>query len=550
MQSINSSAHQGATRGCDVQHAGVALVRPWVYVVWMGAIFPCTGFAGTSRGSFFASPGWVDEKKPPGHTSQAASYCPTPHWWATAYSGYSLFFSPNLVWLCIALLTYLLAPYDLDAAAHGWAWSWVMKRALVNTTLVFGYAGFWHVSLYGLGWSKRPFNPQRVYQWDKVLHNAFYTLLACLQWTAWEALMMRSWATGRLPYLTDAEAFGTRDGMVNLVASCFWVPLWRSWHFYFAHRFLHVRPLYKYVHSLHHRNTDIEPFAGLCMHPIEHMYYFACCGPSLYLFASPFAFMWNGVHLLISPAASHSGFEDHFQSDQFHYLHHKFFECNYGPSDCPLDRWFGTFRDKMDTRSDVKVDGTPGARQSADQRPCDEKRAAARVDAKATLLGPPDAPYVIYLSLAAIVPALTLVCALRTPSILAASPAVAPAIAALVAGGPVATAVLLIALSDARKFCARSPRSRLNAALILYPPPLHDAVDRDLCARSGSAQAGALCTFPQGAPPRRPRPPSRLCERIHPVPSLPRGPHVPRPAGCRRLLHASGRLLRRSLLCV
>ena len=34
-------------------------------------------------------------------------------------------------------------------------------------------------------------------------------------------------------------------------------------------------------------------------------------------------FRWNGVHLLISPAASHSGWEDHFQSDQYHYLHHR-----------------------------------------------------------------------------------------------------------------------------------------------------------------------------------------------------------------------------------
>ena len=90
-------------------------------------------------------------------------------------------------------------------------------------------------------------------------------------------------------------------------------------------QFIHIKVLYKYVHSLHHRNTDIEPFAGLCMHPIEHLYYFSCVAPSLYIFASPFAFMWNRVHLLISPAASHSGYEDNMQSDQFHYLHHRFF---------------------------------------------------------------------------------------------------------------------------------------------------------------------------------------------------------------------------------
>ena len=93
--------------------------------------------------------------------------------------------------------------------------------------------------------------------------------------------------------------------------------------FIFVYRFIHIKALYKYIHSLHHRNTDIEPFAGLCMHPVEHVYYFSCIGPSLLVFASPFAFMWNAVHLLISPAASHSGWEDHFQSDQYHYLHHR-----------------------------------------------------------------------------------------------------------------------------------------------------------------------------------------------------------------------------------
>jgi sterol desaturase/sphingolipid hydroxylase (fatty acid hydroxylase superfamily) len=67
------------------------------------------------------------------------------------------------------------------------------------------------------------------------------------------------------------------------------------------------------VHSLHHRNTDVEPFAGLAMHPIEHIYYYACILPSLLCLASPFHFVWNGMHMLLAPAASHSGWEDHFQ---------------------------------------------------------------------------------------------------------------------------------------------------------------------------------------------------------------------------------------------
>lgn len=29
----------------------------------------------------------------------------------------------------------------------------------------------------------------------------------------------------------------------------------------------------------------------------------------------------------------------------FHYLHHRYFECNYGETTVPLDKWFGTFHD-------------------------------------------------------------------------------------------------------------------------------------------------------------------------------------------------------------
>ena len=31
--------------------------------------------------------------------------------------------------------------------------------------------------------------------------------------------------------------------------------------------------------------------------------------------------------------------------DYNHYLHHKYFECNYGELTSPLDKWFGSFHD-------------------------------------------------------------------------------------------------------------------------------------------------------------------------------------------------------------
>ena len=62
-------------------------------------------------------------------------------------------------------------------------------------------------------------------------------------------------------------------------------------------RFIHISAMYKYIHSVHHRNTDIEPFAGLSMHPVEHLYYFSCLGPSFLVHTTPFAFMQDIFHL-------------------------------------------------------------------------------------------------------------------------------------------------------------------------------------------------------------------------------------------------------------
>jgi len=348
------------------------------------------GFAGTGpTGSFFETPAWVDKSKSPGQTSQDP-VVPPPYWWVDLVTGKFLFFSPNLVWLAICLVDYFYFPYDLNAAKSFENLDWVFYRFRVNFSLVFAYYGFWHCVLYLLGWSKRPFRANRVYKLEKVIHNMWYTFLGAVQYTVWEAIFMHCYSTGRLPYMSDDNVFstGSRWNMTMFLLAAFWVPMYREFHFYFAHRLIHIKALYKYVHSLHHRNTDIEPFAGLSMHPIEHLYYYSCVGPSLVLFASPFAFMWNGVHLILSPAAGHSGWEDHFQADQYHYLHHRFFECNYGNASNPLDKMFGTFRDKL------KETGT--SYKGGSEEKVDAKTVEIH-DSKASLKGFPDLGFLIYM---------------------------------------------------------------------------------------------------------------------------------------------------------
>lgn len=320
---------------------------------------------GLHNGKIFGEPpSYVDKTKAPGRSIIPVA---TPLQWLVR-SPFVLITSPNFVWASIALLTYYWFPYNLSTVTSPLSFAFFMERFPIWFSLVFGYDLFWHAALYGFNLASRPFIQNRTYNIDKVAHNIFWTVSGITIWTVFENIMCYLWASNKLLYANDS--------LLTISAALVAVPVWRSVHFYFAHRFLHFGPLYQQVHSLHHRNTDVEPFSGLCMHPVEHLYYYACIAPSLFFMCSPFAFLWNGVHLLLSPAASHSGYEDHFQSDAFHYLHHRYFECNYAGTDAAfLDVFFGTYRGAL----------------------ADSDLAGPRDDAKSTLQTIPTKEFLLYL---------------------------------------------------------------------------------------------------------------------------------------------------------
>jgi sterol desaturase/sphingolipid hydroxylase (fatty acid hydroxylase superfamily) len=338
---------------------------------------------GLNNGKYINEPPkYVNKNKLPGMTPIPQ---PTLMTWFER-SPFILITSPNFVWVLISLFLYFYAPYDLSpnsvAAQSPISYNFMVARLPLWLSTTLGYFSFWHVVLYFFNLASRPFIKNRTYNIDKVVHNIFWTTSGIVIWTAVENVYCYLWASGRLSYISDVRSFSTFSGFFYFLLAMCGIPVWRSIHFYFAHRFLHFTPLYKQVHSLHHRNTDPEPFSGLCMHPVEHLYYYSCVLPSLVLTLSPYAFLWNGVHLLLSPAASHSGWEDHFQSDTFHYLHHRFFECNYAGLDAAfMDIWFGTFRESL---------------------PDDSEGPAPREDAKSTLRSVPSKEFLTYLGLSAL----------------------------------------------------------------------------------------------------------------------------------------------------
>jgi len=203
---------------------------------------------GTLNGAFFRiTPDYVDLKKQPGASAMPVA---TLEGWLR-HAPLVLVDTPNLVWALIALAVYFAFPYDLSptgAAARGpLSWTFIAERAPLWVALTTGYVAFWHITLYWLHWADRPFIAARPYSWEKVAHNVFWSTMGICIWLGFENVFAFLWATGRLPYESDTAAFSSTAGMLRFAAALAGIPLWRSFHFYFAHRLLHFKALYQQV---------------------------------------------------------------------------------------------------------------------------------------------------------------------------------------------------------------------------------------------------------------------------------------------------------------
>jgi len=102
---------------------------------------------------------------------------------------------------------------------------------------------------------------------------------------------------------------------------------------------------------LRERTVPADIFVDIYVRELEHRMSL----PGMDVWLSD-VFMLACRHLTIAPGASHSGYEDNFQADQYHYVHHAKFECNYGsPTSAFIDQYFGTFRERVGKSVAYKV---------------------------------------------------------------------------------------------------------------------------------------------------------------------------------------------------
>jgi lathosterol oxidase len=131
------------------------------------------------------------------------------------------------------------------------------------------------------------------------------------------------------------------------------IPAWETIYFFLIHKLIHWPPLYRRVHYLHHRNINVGPWSGLSMHPIEHLLYFGSLLIHFFVPSSPMLIIFHLQYYALTAATTHTGFQGLNVGSKMllalgtfhHQLHHRYFECNYGGLEVPLDQWTGNFHD-------------------------------------------------------------------------------------------------------------------------------------------------------------------------------------------------------------
>ena len=256
----------------------------------------------------------------------------------------------------ISLLSWLFFQPSLEVTATLSA-DWIAALYIRNLLLMVAVAGGLHLYFYSrktqgdaLRYDKRDLADQKkIFSFkNQLADNMFWTLASGVTiWTLYEVLMFWAMGNGYAPILYWS------DNPTWFIFLFLLTPIWISFHFYWVHRWLHWPPLYRLAHALHHRNTNVGPWSGLSMHPVEHVIFFSSILIHFILPSSPVHILFHMQHQSLTAATSHTGYEamlikdkKHLALGTFHHqMHHRYFDCNYGNLEMPWDKWFGSFHD-------------------------------------------------------------------------------------------------------------------------------------------------------------------------------------------------------------
>ena len=239
------------------------------------------------------------------------------------------------------------------------SWRWALWLYTVNAAAIFVFYGaielFWYVkkkqgTRFKYNHKFPAESPSDVFWFksqniDNFLRSFFISIPL---WTLVQVLILWCFANGFVPWLSWS------DNWLWLVVLTLISPAIHEVHFFCIHRLIHVPVLYKWIHSVHHNSINPSPWSSLSMHPVEAFLYHAVAFWHLIIPSNPIVALFQLHGAGFGAVNGHIGFDKLELTEDTaldshayaHYLHHKYFEVNYGGDGLiPLDKWFGYWHD-------------------------------------------------------------------------------------------------------------------------------------------------------------------------------------------------------------
>ena len=281
---------------------------------------------------------------------------PNPKNWLRFVWNYWLQKSDRTIFLVLSFITFYLFMPSMEVMSILTP-EWIMMVAVRDLALFLIVTGGLHWWLYmhqgqGIDYkfdTQPELKKSKLFSFnDHIYDNMFYSIVSGLPvWVGFEVLLLWSFACGSI------EIYQFSDGWIWF---CLWFPLlqiWQSFHFYWWHRVLHIPFFYKLFHAVHHRNINPGPWSGFSMHPVEHILFMSSLLIHFVIPSHPLHVLYHLYWLVLGTVSTHSGYEMIWFKGKsllsvgsfFHHIHHRYFNCNYGNPEIPLDLWFGSYHD-------------------------------------------------------------------------------------------------------------------------------------------------------------------------------------------------------------
>jgi ferredoxin-NADP reductase/sterol desaturase/sphingolipid hydroxylase (fatty acid hydroxylase superfamily) len=206
--------------------------------------------------------------------------------------------------------------------------------ALTITSVV--YLIFWVI--FGNKLSNRKIQLSKRAGWSQIKGEIGATFLSFIGGTGFSILLLSFNEIGFTKFYLDAGKYGLWYEVFTIVVMLLVSDTW----FYWSHRTMHHPSIYRYIHALHHKSLDVNPFTSSSFHIIESLW--LTVWVLLLAIVMPISMTVLGIMQVIGTfnnLKSHLGYElfpKFFSLPPFnmlvnatnHSLHHTQYNGNYG----------------------------------------------------------------------------------------------------------------------------------------------------------------------------------------------------------------------------